>query len=261
MSIADKLKTVAENAPKVYEAGKQAEYDAFWDNFQNYGNRKNYSYAFYNYDYTDHFQWNQNTLRPKYDIIPTNANRIMNRLKGITDLGEHFDKLGIKFDLSQSTNNALMFPYGDFVKLPVIDCSNATTIENTFNYNYNLETIEKLVMSEKITTGNKPFVECRKLENIVIEGVMALSISFQHCPLSVASLKSIIKHLKPYYGTADEFTYTLTVKTSAWEALEEAGFTDEDYQWVFDNWGSPPDLYDSWDTLMGGWLGWNLVLA
>ena len=39
MSIAEKLTTVAENVPKVYEAGKKAEYDAFWDKYQNNGKR------------------------------------------------------------------------------------------------------------------------------------------------------------------------------------------------------------------------------
>ena len=42
MSIAEKLVTVAENEQKVYDAGKQAEYDAFWDNYQVYGNRENF---------------------------------------------------------------------------------------------------------------------------------------------------------------------------------------------------------------------------
>ena len=34
MSIAEKLTQVAENVPKVHEAGKKAQYDEFWANFR-----------------------------------------------------------------------------------------------------------------------------------------------------------------------------------------------------------------------------------
>ena len=46
MSIAEKLTLAAENVPKVYEAGKQAEHDRFWDDIQQFGERKNYENAF-----------------------------------------------------------------------------------------------------------------------------------------------------------------------------------------------------------------------
>ena len=65
MSIAEKLQIVAENEQKVYEAGKKTQYDEFWDAFQDYGNKTNYANAFGGY-------WNEKTLRPKYDIVPTN---------------------------------------------------------------------------------------------------------------------------------------------------------------------------------------------
>ena len=63
MSIADKLTTVAENMPKVYEAGQQAEYDRFWDAYQENGNRTHYAYAFY--------RWSDAVFSPKYDITMT----------------------------------------------------------------------------------------------------------------------------------------------------------------------------------------------
>ena len=37
MSIAEKLTAIAENVPKVYEAGQKSEYDRFWDAYQNNG--------------------------------------------------------------------------------------------------------------------------------------------------------------------------------------------------------------------------------
>lgn len=49
-----------------FEAGKQAEYDAFWNAFQTNGTRTAYNYAFYS--------WHSDCFKPKYDIKPTAAN-------------------------------------------------------------------------------------------------------------------------------------------------------------------------------------------
>ena len=220
-----KVSDMASGVNEVYEAGKQKEWNDFWDSFQNYGNRTNYAYAFYNNEYSGWFQWNKDTIKPKYDLIPTNANRMFYSVKNIVDLGEHLKEFGVKLDLSKATNMALFCPHGDFVKLPVLDCSNATTIDNAFNYCYELETIEKLVLTEKITSISGPFVGCSKFKNIIIEGVIAPSISFSYSPLTVASLKSIITHLKDYSGTDKEFTYTVTFSSACIETLEAEGAT------------------------------------
>lgn len=63
MKIEEKVRTIIENTPKVYEAGKKAEYDAFWDSYQNNGNRKNYRGAF-------GVGFTPETFKPKYPIIP-----------------------------------------------------------------------------------------------------------------------------------------------------------------------------------------------
>ena len=63
MSIAEKLQTIAENEPKVYEAGKKAEYNRFWNAFQQNGNKRNYRNAFY--------AWIDETYNPKYPIVIT----------------------------------------------------------------------------------------------------------------------------------------------------------------------------------------------
>lgn len=46
MSIDKKLIFAAENQERVYEAGKGAERDRFWDEFQQNGQRRNYNLAF-----------------------------------------------------------------------------------------------------------------------------------------------------------------------------------------------------------------------
>ncbi|MBO7176024.1 MAG: hypothetical protein J6W14_01500, partial [Clostridia bacterium] len=51
----------------VYEAGKKAEYDAFWDSFQENGNKKAYAYVFAGSG------WNKETFRPKYSVSLSGA--------------------------------------------------------------------------------------------------------------------------------------------------------------------------------------------
>ena len=48
-----------------YEAGKKAEYDAFWDAFTDNGNRTDYGHAF--------SHWGNEYIRPNRKIIPTTA--------------------------------------------------------------------------------------------------------------------------------------------------------------------------------------------
>ena len=52
----------ANKVNKVYEKGRSDRYDFFWDNFQNYGNRKQYVYAF------AYSGWKY-VYNPKYTII------------------------------------------------------------------------------------------------------------------------------------------------------------------------------------------------
>lgn len=70
MSIAEKLTKVAENVPKVYEAGQEAgkktAYDEFWDAFQQNGKRRDYRGAFGS-------GWTNDLFKPKYPIKPKDA--------------------------------------------------------------------------------------------------------------------------------------------------------------------------------------------
>lgn len=66
MNIAEKLTTIAENVPKVYEAGQQAENNAFWDIITANGTRENYMYAFHN--------WGMEYIRPNRKIVPKAQN-------------------------------------------------------------------------------------------------------------------------------------------------------------------------------------------
>ena len=62
-------------------------------------------------------------------------------------------------------------------------------------------------------------------------------------------MKNIIEHLKDYNGTTNEYKYTVTFKTSAFNVLEAEGATAE-YNGTACTWA---ELIDN--------LKWNLVKA
>ena len=63
MSIADKLTTVAENVPKVYEQGRKDEQSDFWTSYMNPDNDMSYRFA--------GFGWYSGNFKPNKDMKPT----------------------------------------------------------------------------------------------------------------------------------------------------------------------------------------------
>lgn len=191
MSIAEKLQTIAENEQRVYDAGKsygekvgkKAQYDEFWDNYQEYGKRDDYSHSFYNKGWTDV------TYDPKYPIICGKGNKSSNTFaySSITDTK-------VVVDVSKSTSDYLF-----------VAC-------------YYLITIRKLISSEN-TSYNGFFNNCKELENLIIEGVIGKAINLQwSTKLSKASITSVINALST---TTSELTATFS-KTAVNKAFETA---------------------------------------
>jgi hypothetical protein len=119
-----------------------------------------------------------------------------------------------------------------------------------FAYCYKLKKIADLEIRETAAWTNRtPFFDSRALEELNIKGVIAPSVSFQYSPLSVVSLKKVISCLKDYNGTTNEYKYTVTFKTSAFNALETEGATAE-YNGVACTWAE-----------LIGYKKWNLVKA
>ena len=160
MSIAEKLVNIAENVPKVFEAGKQAEYDSFWDVFQNKGGEANYRYAFC------YSRFDDTTYNPKYDIKCTN----------VTTSGEY------------------MFYSSPITDTKVGIYAPPSNIASAFRSS-KLVTIRLLHMHDT-TTSSSAFAECTGLENITISGTIGKAIGFPDCKnLTHDSLMSIIEHL------------------------------------------------------------------
>jgi hypothetical protein len=227
MSIADKLTQIAENEQKVYEAGKKAEYDKFWDAYQHSGNRTSYANGFTGtgFDFANFY--------PKYDIKPTGsaiqlfyAWEYVDRHGG--NLAQRLKDCGVVLDTSQATNLSSCFAYGRFTELPAIDCSGLSTSSQSaqvFAHCYErLRKIEKIISKEGITFNNW-FINTN-VEEVIFEGVIGGSgLDMKYCKrLNKASITSIINALS---STTTGLTVVLSktavnnaFTTEEWDALK-----------------------------------------
>lgn len=193
------------------EQGKQAEYDAFWDAFQQNGNRTNYTLAFA--DSGGRWEFGT-TYKPKHPMKPTSAQQM-------------YYGSGLKWnahetypvDFSQCTEFYQCFAYAAIDRLGVVDMSKATRTANAFLSCNLLHTIDKLIASENTAFHSSTFSTTPKLANITFEGVIGQSISLANSPLLTnASVQSIIDCLKDLTGaTAQTLTLHATVKANLTE--------------------------------------------
>lgn len=227
MSIAEKLTTIAENEQKVYEAGKKAEYNEFWDAFQSNGKRTNYYRAFANHNSASTaLGWNSVTFRPKYDLRPSSAAQGFMYLQ-VDDLDAHLKECGIVFDSSKCSNLQQAFQSATIIVFPTLHLKDDVNARNIFNLCSKLTTIRKIIfeINTDVSLGSA-FNDCSKLANIEeVEGAIVINISFSSSPLTVKSMKNIILHLADYSGTDSEFTYKVIFSSACLTTLEAEGAT------------------------------------
>lgn len=185
------------NVPRVYEAGRESFYDEFWDNFQNYGKRTVYNYAF---DQSTTVKlnggWNDKTCNPKYPITIVQGDGIWNNNKDITRINQIIDATKC---------------VGGIAGI----CTGCTGL--TF--------IKKIIAHKNLTYVNS-FHTCSKLENITFEGDIGTNISFQWSPLTAKSAKSVITHLFDYSADATKaYAYTVNFSDTTLALLEAEGNT------------------------------------
>lgn len=165
-----------------YESGKKSQYDAFWDNYQDYGKRNQYVYAFAQVGWTD------STYAPKYPIV------------------------GYSYGLQQAFTNASNITD---TKVPLI-LQNGS-MRATFNLCDILKRIPSLVLQVRTTDTTSTFNGCSNLEEINVvcegEGGFATSVNLaQSSKLSAESVQSIIDALVDLTGaTAQTLTFHATV--------------------------------------------------
>ena len=226
MGIAEKLQTVAENEQKVYDAGVQAEYDKFWDTYQNYGKKTDYTYTTFMY-------WSEKIFKPKYDIKPVGtANSLFRNMTGITDLDACLKECGVTLDLSKVTNFNDAFGQSSIEyidELNLSSCSNATFLFATSK----IKRIEKFITKTDGSINlNYGFINAWNLEHIIFEGLIGKSIDFSSCAkLDYESLINIISVLKDYSGTGTTPTLTLG-ETNLAKLTDEEKATATNKDWT-----------------------------
>ena len=196
-----------------FEEGKKAEYDWFWDIYQNNGSRLDYQYAFAGNG------WNAENFKPKYTIYPTNC-------------GNGFRSSAIrKIDIDFSRCTSLANCWASCTDLEDAGTINLKSIRNN-SHSYlltgctSLHTV-KIIFGTNITVSTNLFNNCTALQNLIVEGVIATTgFNVQwSTKLSHESLMSIINAL------ADKSTDT---SGTVWEIIlgdeNKAKLTSEELQ-------------------------------
>lgn len=237
MSIAEKLTTIAENEQKVYDAGKQNAYNLVWEGQQISGTRVDYSKAFQNGFFNDE------TFRPIYDMRPTKA-AYMFAYQGydskeyITDLAARLEEAGVELDTSQCTDFGYMFYVATGIThIPTISLESATAVSALFTHCNALKTVDCLILKEDgsntFTTDSwgAPFQNCYNLKNITIQGKLGCTISFSACPLTKASITSILNSLLDT-ASGKTLTLKLTAVQNAFETTSGAADGSTSEEWL-----------------------------
>lgn len=194
------------------EVGKQAEYDRFWDIYQQGGTRSSYAHAFSG-------SWTDEIFKPKYNIIPSGPASQMFINTEIQNLSACLENAGVILDTSMTTNFQYMFNYAKVTDVPNLDLTSATNINYMFNGCNSMKTAAVTFAENKVTNYTSVFSGCTDLEHFTATGVIDIPLSFASCgKLTEASVQSIIDHLKDLTGLESR---TITFRATVGEKLTE----------------------------------------
>lgn len=237
MNLADRIRRAKTDMDEVYEAGKTAQYNAFWDAFQRTGARTSY--------YSSFISFNRDAFFPKYDIKMWGVTGAFSTFRTFPescaadppsesfDLAKRLNECGVKLDTSKATQATQTFYYSSVSHIPVLDLSSVESMmTEVFYYCKRLHTIDKIILSSNgRQTFDKVFGECSSLKNVTFEGVIGNNISFQWCTLlSKASIENIVSVL-----SADATGKTLSLSKNA----VDSAFSSEEWTALADtrtNW-------------------------
>lgn len=209
--------------------GMQTEYDRFWDNLQQNGNRTNYISGFA-------YCWNDINFKPKYDIrCVVNGNQMFYACL-ITDLSSILKKQGVSIIIdNECANFSNVFQASKVTHLPELILPSKSVCRSLATNCYDLHTIDGLVCNENIAYENS-FNGCSKLTHCIFSGVIASDINLQWSPLlDEESLQSLTQSLADFImvdnnptGTnipeGQPFTKTLTLSPESWAILDNLEF-------------------------------------
>lgn len=205
-----------------FEDGKQAEYDRFWDAYQENGKRTDYRFAF------SGLGWTAETLKPKYDIIPKSVQLMFRAMQIPVNISDFFESQGVVLDFSKTTSFAEMVLDSNIIGFGTVDTRAASNINYAFSTAKNLQTIRLLILkddgSQLVTAA---FNNCPALVDITFEGVIGKSgLNLQwSTKLSKASIESIVGCLSTTTSglsiTLSKTAVNAAFTTEEWTALEQ----------------------------------------
>lgn len=229
------------------EEGLQNAYDYFWDAFQQNGTRKNYVACFGTC-------WTAEIFKPKYPIKPVQAGYMFFNNMGesliIPDLVEFADNLAAEQGKTPETHPDMFDENGHYKLLDFSECTYATyalpalkakhfgtldfskcrTADLLFyghNVNSGVKKIDKFISAE-ITTFTNTFQQATYLSDITMDGVVAKSINFGTCPLTKASIESVVNVLSDSVSGQTVTFKKTAVNTAFGINVDDAStFTDE----------------------------------
>lgn len=170
MNIEEKLQTITDNMPRIFDYGKSEGIkegrDYMWEVVQQGGNRKDYTCAFY--------LWDIEYIRPKYKVTPTE----------IYSLNQTFTKSKVKkvekeyYDFSQktysaNTNAGVYYTFSTCSNLEEIEDIGIPLVPNyiyAFGWCSKLHTIGSPLKCDETTSWNGAFESCANLQNFTIDG-------------------------------------------------------------------------------------------
>ena len=194
------------------EVGKRQAYDAFWDEYQQNGNRTSYEYAFYGRHWTDEL------FKPKYKMRPINMGQCFYGANNITR-----DLTADMIDTSRCTNMYFAFSGLMCAHLPIVDMRKVTVYSYARFPFYNCENLQSIEGLYLPNVGvENPFHRCESLREVRLlgDGKFLMDINMGVCPLSRESIESVMAALSD----------TVTGQTATFnKAAVEAAFSADEW--------------------------------
>jgi hypothetical protein len=234
----------------VYDKGKYDEWSEFWDNIQTNGS------GWTSYDHMfSAVSWDDKTFKPKYDFKITggSAVQMFGGYCKITDLEAALakggvDGKGVKLITATSGHYNEAFTSNYLTVIPEMDFRYCSGLYNTYA-GKNIHTIRKIISSKTTNWGLYAFNRTAdsKLENVVIEGVIAKTFTLQFQKLlSTASIVSFIEALctdEDITGVTVTFNQTAVNNMTFPYTSAQSGIT-----------------YNSWDELANTKPNWTISI-
>lgn len=202
------VEAVGVDPDAIFEAGKQAEHDRFWDAVQDNGNRTIYRYAFYG--------WRYSNFKPKYDMKPTEGAFMFGSLDRPTGWeGKSFvdalSQAGVTLDTSECAEMSGMFYSAYTSDFPEIVVAKKTSLAQMFYNCPYLEEITITIYEDCVTSFANTFYYCPKLKRLNLNGVIdctGFDVRYS-TELEHDSLVNILNKLKNFAGSGKTYTVIL----------------------------------------------------